>query len=119
MIDSGSASLVLFSSGRDIRRKRPELPTPHNAIQDAAGQKQSVELRNVQLGVGDGEWNVTADVVHFEDIAEDVEGLLPTNMFMRIYISNSGGFALLDPKVDRRHRLRSLPDHAGGAVGGR
>ena len=75
-------------------------------------------MRNVQLGVGDRRWSVTADVVDFENIAEDVGGLLPTNMFMRLYISNSGGFVLFDPKVDR-HPLYSVADHVSGVVGGR
>jgi hypothetical protein len=31
----------------------------------------------------------------------DVDGMLPTNAFRRLFISHSGGYAILDPRLER------------------
>ena len=119
LLDSGSASLVVFSSEGDIRRKRLELSTPHSIVQDVAGERKSAELRNVQLDIGGRRWNVTADVLDLGSVGEDIGGLLPTNMFLRIYISNLGRFVLFDPKIDRRvvNRVYAEVDRVASAIG--
>jgi predicted aspartyl protease len=121
LLDSGSASLVIFSGEGEVRRKMLDFPAPHSIVQDAAGEKRSVELRNVQLVIGGGRRSMTAEMLDFENVAEDFGGLLPTNMFLRLYISNSGGFAMFDPRIDHRiyKRLYSEAERVAMKVGGR
>jgi len=51
-----------------------------------------------------------------------IDGLLPTSIFNRIYISNSGGFAMFEPKQPKSSALSgtiaSLPPQGTGAHGG-
>ncbi len=100
ILDSGSASVVLFSDSLDLARlsKRASLPMP---MKDDVGNPKNVSGYLAQLNVGGISLNVEARVmaIGFKGLAAD--GLLPTADFGSVYISNSGGFVIFQPKRKR------------------
>jgi hypothetical protein len=100
ILDSGSASLVLFSDSLDLARlsKRASLPT---SMKDDNGNRKSVSEYPAQLNVGGISLDVEARVmtIGFKGLAAD--GLLPTAGFDSVYISNSGSFVIFQPKRKR------------------
>jgi hypothetical protein len=100
ILDSGSASVVLFSDSLDLTRlsKRASLP---RSMKDDTGNRKSVSEYPAQLNVGGISLDVEARVmtIGFKGLAAD--GLLPTAGFGSVYISNSGGFVIFQPKRKR------------------
>ncbi len=100
ILDSGSASVVLFSDSLDLTRlsKRASLPM---SMKDDTGNRKSVSEYSAQLNVGGVSLDVEARVmtIGFKGLAAD--GLLPTAGFGSVYISNSGGFVIFQPKRKR------------------
>ncbi len=100
ILDSGSASVVLFSDSLDLTRlsKRASSPMP---MKDDTGNRKSVSEYPAQLNVGGISMDVEARVmtIGFKGLAAD--GLLPTAGFGSVYISNSGGFVIFQPKRKR------------------
>jgi hypothetical protein len=99
LLDSGSASVVLFSDSLD------QAPMPKESrslmVEDDAGRQKYVSAYPMHLRVGgtyrDVEVYVTA--IGYKGLA--VDGLLPTAGFGSVYISNSGSFVIFQPKRKR------------------
>jgi predicted aspartyl protease len=100
ILDTGSTSVVLFSDSLDLARlsKRTSLPA---SMKDDTGNRQFVAGYPTQIHVGRISLDVEAHVIAtgFKGLA--VNGLLPTAGFGSVYISNSGGFVIFQPK--RKH----------------
>jgi hypothetical protein len=100
ILDSGSASVVLFSDSLDLTRlsKRARLPM---SMKNDTGNRKSVSEYPAQLNVGGISLDVEARVmtIGFKGLAAD--GLLPTAGFDSVYISNSSGFVIFQPKRKR------------------
>jgi hypothetical protein len=100
ILDTGSASVVLFSDSLDLARlsKRASLPA---SMKDDTGNRQFAAGYPAQIHVGRISLDVEAHVMAtgFKGLA--VNGLLPTAGFGSVYISNSGGFVIFQPK--RKH----------------
>ncbi len=109
MLDSGSASLVLFGG-------LVNMGGGQSLVGDAVGHQQMAELHQAQLVI-DGKFKgVATQTVPFHAAGPHIDGLLPTGIFSRIYISNRGGFAMFEPKqkkpVPLDHMVASLPAQA-------
>jgi predicted aspartyl protease len=100
ILDTGSASVVLFSDSLDLARlsKRASLPT---SIKDDTGNRTSVAEYPMQLHVGSISIDVEARVIAAGLKGLAVNGLLPTAGFGSVYISNSHGFVIFRP--ERKH----------------
>jgi Aspartyl protease len=103
ILDSGSASVVLFSDSLDLTRllKRASSPMP---MKDDTGDRKYVSGYLAQLNVGGISLEVEAHVmaIGFKGLAAD--GLLPTAGFGSVYISNSGRFVIFQPKRKRNQK---------------
>ena len=100
ILDSGSAAVVLFSDSLDLTR----LSTRANlsmSMKDDRGNRKSMSAYPAQLNVGGLSLDVEARVttIGFKGLAAN--GLLPTAEFDSVYISNSGGFVIFQPKRKR------------------
>ena len=96
LLDSGAASMVLFGG---IERQGMELA--QGFVADTAGRQMLADVRNIQLAIDGNAREVTTSVLAFKGAGKDIDGLLPTSIFSRIYISNRGGFAMFEPKVKK------------------
>jgi predicted aspartyl protease len=112
LLDSGSASLVLFGGVLG------NMGGGQNLVGDVAGREQMAELHHAQLLIDGKSREVATQTVAFQAAGPRIGGLLPTGLFSRIYISNRGGFAMFEPKqkkpgpLDRM--IASLPPQAPG-----
>jgi hypothetical protein len=112
LLDSGSASLVLFGGVLG------NMGGGQSLVGDVAGREQMVELHHAQLLIDGKSREVATQTVAFQAAGPRIGGLLPTGIFSRIYISNRGGFAMFEPKqkkpgpLDRM--IASLPPQAPG-----
>jgi hypothetical protein len=98
ILDSGSASVVLFPDSLD----QPSASIrPTMLVEDDAGNQKYTPGYLVQFRVGGISLDVAAHVtaVGYEGLA--VDGLLPTAGFGSVYISNSGSFVIFQPKRKR------------------
>jgi hypothetical protein len=111
LLDSGSASLVLFGDVRNMSGGQ-------SLVGDAVGHQQMAELHQAQLVIDGKTRQVSTQTVAFHAAGAAIGGLLPTGIFSRIYISNRGGFAIFEPKqkkpVPLDHMVASLPAQASG-----
>jgi hypothetical protein len=100
ILDSGSASLVLFSDSLDLTRlsRRASLPM---SMKDDTGIRKSVSEYPAQLNVGGISLNAEARVMTIGSKGLPADGLLPTAGFDSVYISNSGSFVIFQPKRKR------------------
>lgn len=99
ILDSGSASVVLFADSIDPAW----LSGPQSLmVETAAGNRKSVPVRLVHLRVASISLNVKSQVTVSEFKGLAVNGLLPTASFGSVYISNKGGFVIFQPKRSRR-----------------
>jgi hypothetical protein len=109
LLDSGSASLVLFGGQQNMG-------TEESMVADATGRKQIVELHHAQLLIDGKSRDVAAQTVPFQAAGPRIGGLLPTGIFNLIYISNRGGFAMFEPKQKKpgplNRMIASLPSQA-------
>jgi hypothetical protein len=97
ILDSGSASVVLFSDSLDLTRlsKRTSLPM---VMKDDTGNRKSVSEYPAQLNVGGISLNAEARVMTIGFKGLPADGLLPTAGFDSVYISNSASFVIFQPK---------------------
>ena len=102
LLDSGSASLVLFGGGLENMGIRQSM------VADAAGHEQMVELHHAQLLIDGKSRDVATQTVTFQAAGPRIGGLLPTGIFNRIYISNRGGFAMFEPKQKKPGPLNRM-----------
>jgi predicted aspartyl protease len=96
LLDSGAASLVLFDR---VEEKAAEFP--RGWVADTAGGQLFADVREIQVVIDGKSREVATHVLAFKGAGKDIDGLLPTSIFDRIYISNSGGFAMFEPKVKK------------------
>jgi len=112
LLDSGTASLVLFAESA-----AGSSASFGGLLQDDEGEQQPTELRHVQLQIADREWDLFANSLVFYESKLEINGLVPTSIFLRLYISNSGGFVILSPKVRGRSFLIGVLSTIGGGSG--
>jgi predicted aspartyl protease len=111
LLDSGAASMVLFGGvGNDA------LDRPQGLVTDTAGRQLVSSVRNIQVVIDGNSREVATNVLASRAAGKDIGGLLPTNIFGRIYISNSGGFAMFEPKLKKPmpldHMIASMAPQA-------
>lgn len=96
VLDSGAASMVLFGnqSGWGISDRQA-------FVVDTSGQQRLAGIRQLQLTIDGKTMELPSSVLSFRAAGSGIDGLLPTSVFDRIYISNSGTFAIFDPKVKK------------------
>jgi Aspartyl protease len=101
ILDSGSASVVLFPHSLD----QPSLSLkPTLLMEDDAGNRKYTPGYLVQFTVGGLSLDVAAHATAIGYEGSAVDGLLPTAGFGSVYISNSGGFVIFQPKR-KRHQI--------------
>jgi len=100
ILDTGSASVVLFSDSLDLTRlsRRASLPL---SMKDDTGNRRSISEYSAQLNVGGISLDVEARVMTIGLKGLAANGLLPTAGFGSVYISNTGGFVIFQPKRKR------------------
>lgn len=92
-LDTGSASLVLFSS-------EPLHPSAGQTwLRDAAGTELHADLKTVHLCLQSTCWDKNALVVKVRKENSSVLGLLPTTLFERLYVSNQFAFIVPNPRL--------------------
>ena len=117
LLDSGSASLVLFGGVDSVGAGYAQ-----SFVADTAGRHLLAGIRDLQLVIDGKSREVPTHVLSMKGGGPKIDGLLPTSIFNRIYISNSGGFAMFEPKQPKSSALSgaiaSLPPQGTGAHGG-
>jgi aspartyl protease len=93
LLDSGSASMVLFGGVENAGIGYEE-----SFVADTAGGHLLARVRDLQLVIDGNSQVVPTHVLTSRLAGKNIGGLLPTWIFTRIYISNSGGFAMFEPK---------------------
>jgi predicted aspartyl protease len=96
LLDSGAASLVLFD-----RFENEGVEFSKGWVTDTAGGQRFADLREIQVVIDGKSREVATHVLAFKGAGKDIDGLLPTSIFDRIYISNREGFAMFEPKVKK------------------
>jgi hypothetical protein len=96
LLDSGAASLVLFGG-----TEKEGIEFAEGAVTDIAGGHLLAAVREIQVVIDGKSREVATHVLAFNGVGKDIDGLLPTSIFDRVYISNSGGFAMFEPKVKK------------------
>jgi predicted aspartyl protease len=96
LLDSGAASMVLFGGSEIDGMERAQA-----LVTDTAGRQLLSSVRNIQVVIDGNFREVATNVLVSRAAGKDIGGLLPTNIFARIYISNSGGFAMFEPKMKK------------------
>jgi predicted aspartyl protease len=96
LLDSGAASMVLFGAAENEVMERPQ-----GFVADTAGRQLLSSVRDVQVVIDGNSREVATSMLTSRAAGKNIGGLLPTNIFARIYISNSGGFAMFEPKMKK------------------
>ncbi len=96
VLDSGTASLVLFSES-----PQPLRAGLQSTVRDDEGAWQPANLKSVQLRIGRKFWNLNAHAVAFQAPSRAIDGLLPTSICSLLYVSNRRGFVIFAPKRSR------------------
>jgi hypothetical protein len=90
-------------------------------VADTAGRQLLADVRDIQVVIDGNSREVATNVLAFKLAGKDIGGLLPTNLFARIYISNSGGFAIFEPKMKKPgsldHMIASMTPQAAPGGG--
>jgi predicted aspartyl protease len=96
LLDSGAASMVLFGAAQN-----DGIYHPQGVVADTAGRQLVSDVHDIQVVIDGNSREVATNMLASRAAGKDIGGLLPTNLFARIYISNSGGFAMFEPKVKK------------------
>jgi hypothetical protein len=117
MVDSGSASLVIFGGAENSGTGYGE-----SFVADTAGRYLLADVRDLQVVIDGKSHEVPTHVLSLKGAGPNVGGLLPTSIFNRVYISNRGGFAMFEPKQKKPGSLdgalATLSTPAPGTHGG-
>jgi hypothetical protein len=106
LLDSGAASPVIFGTAADGALGRFE-----GFVADTEGRRLLAGVRAFRVEIDGKSHELLMNVLAFQGAGSSVGGLLPTRIFSQIYISNSGGFAIFEPKVKKsRSSDRMLAD---------
>jgi hypothetical protein len=107
LLDSGAASMVLFGSLGDTG-----IADREGFVVDTAGRQRMAGIKQLQLTIDGKTRDLLSHVLSFRAAGPGIDGLLPTSLFDRIYISNSGTFAIFEPKIKKEraqdHMLAGL-----------
>jgi hypothetical protein len=95
LLDSGAASPVIFDTLGGA------FGNSEGFVADTEGRQLVAGVRELQLVIDGQTRELPAHVLAFQDAGLEVGGLLPTRIFSRIYISNTGGFGIFEPKVKK------------------
>jgi hypothetical protein len=118
LVDSGSASLVIFGGIENSGTGYEE-----SFVADTAGRHVLAGVRDLQLVIDGKSREVPTHVLTLRGAGPKIGGLLPTWIFSRIYISNNGGFAVFEPKQKKAGSLsgaiaalppQAIAGHRGG-----
>jgi predicted aspartyl protease len=96
LLDSGAASMVLFGGGEN-----DGIYHPQGFVTDTTGRQAVSDVHDIQVVIDGNSREVASNVLASRTAGKEIGGLLPTNLFARIYISNSGGFAMFEPKMKK------------------
>ncbi len=99
MLDSGSASVVLFA---DLPPSLLASRVAQSFVEDDTGHRRSVPQYKVRVMIGSLSRELQAHVTGARFGATALDGLLPTASFGSLYISNTRGFVIFEPKISRR-----------------
>jgi hypothetical protein len=118
LLDSGSASLVLFGGVEMNQGGYAE-----SYVADTAGRLMLASIRQVQLVIDGKTHEAPTHVLRLDGAAgRKIGGLLPTWIFSRVYIANREGFAMFEPKQKKSSPLdraiAALPPQAAATHGG-
>ncbi len=111
VLDTGTASIVLFDKNENRASE-----TLGSSVRDDEGKWKRTEVRHVRLQLGSREWDVFAQGLQYHEEAREIGGLIPTSLFERIYISNSGSFVMLSPKVKRERAMTRATARLGAGL---
>ncbi len=100
LLDSGSASVILFRKARPIG-----MANRSGYVQDAAGARRLTAIYQVHLCLQDLCRTLDAQASDFLDADRRVQGLLPTSLFTKLFVSNRNHFIILDPTVSSQEPL--------------
>ena len=89
VLDSGSDALVLFREGTRIRLASATLRTASGIATVESAQFPRIRIAGREYTAA------RCDFIPQTTLAED--GLLPLSVFRAVYVSNSGGYVVLDP----------------------
>lgn len=96
LLDSGAASMVLFGGVEN-----DGIYHPQGFVTDTTGRQVVSDVHDIQVVIDGNSREVATNVLASSTAGKEIGGLLPTNIFARIYISNSGGFAMFEPKMKK------------------
>jgi Aspartyl protease len=117
LLDSGAAAPVIFGGIESSGRGYPE-----SFVADTAGRQLLANVRDLHLEIDGKSKELPSHVLTSRGPGRNIGGLLPTWIFNRIYISNSGGFAVFEPKQKKQGRqdrvFAALPPQASAPHGG-
>ena len=88
LLDSGSTSLLLFRNGVHPGRE---------TVVTANGEFTAAQVMGLPIRIGGRKYH--ADRVVFHEVPNrPADGALPANLFRAVYVSNSGGYLVLNPE---------------------
>jgi hypothetical protein len=99
LLDSGAASPVVFDTLGSTSGYN------EGFVVDTEGRQLLAGIRELHLVIDGQTRDLPAHVLAFRDAGREAGGLLPTRIFNRIYISNSGVFAIFEPKMKKSGSL--------------
>lgn len=99
LLDSGAAAPVIFGGIESFGSGYPE-----SFVADTVGRELLANVRDLHLEIDGKSKELPSHVLTSRGPGRNISGLLPTWIFNRLYISNSGGFAVFEPKQKKQSR---------------
>jgi hypothetical protein len=89
VLDSGSNATIIYG---------PADARPGAEIQTSSGSIEAMRIQNLRIEIG-GRRYLAGEAARVSRRASISDGLLPLNLFRAVYVSNSGGFIVIDPET--------------------